>query len=121
MRARRPAGGRGHGQGRDGWAGEQAGRAVAKLEGVEHDLVSGEHGGAGGGQAADRAAARGAALALERALPAAAAGPQAGDLPADALLGDDLHQPGAAAGGVLPKADGKVERPAGVVGRERAR
>src|SRR5206468_4006159 len=58
--------------------------------------------GGGGLAQADRAAAAGAALALELAFPGAGdAGPGAGQAEGDAGLGDDLDQPGAAAGGVL--------------------
>jgi hypothetical protein len=53
-----------------------------------------------GGEPADQAAAGGAAL-LEAALTCSGAGPDAGQLPANAQLADDLQQPGATAGGVV--------------------
>jgi hypothetical protein len=52
------------------------------------------------GELADRAAARGAAV-LQGAFTGPGAGPDAGELPADAQLADDFHDPGAADGGVV--------------------
>jgi hypothetical protein len=86
--------------------GGDADDAGAELDG---ERVEGSRGlQAEGGQAADRAAAGRPTRPLEAALSGPGAGPDTGELPADLLLADDLHEPGAAAGGVVDQAGGEV-------------